>query len=135
MPSYSFLDPHAFFALPKSFDFQGYIDTEREFWALFPETTGKRVNFCQLGLTAKLYTEVPDDGAALGSDETYFLMPCPDRTLRPIRMRGERPLTLQEFRMTHFTAMKLMDKLSATGHILDQVHLHVLGPELLAEGN
>jgi len=26
-------------------------------WALFPETEGKRVNFCQLGLTAKIFIE------------------------------------------------------------------------------
>ena len=134
MPQHCFLDPKVSFRLPASFDFDSYIDTERELWALFPETEGKRVNFCQVGLSAMLYTEVPDDSSGLLANETYFLMPCADSTLRPIRMRSERRLTLDEFRMTHITAVRLMEKLSGTGRIMDAVHMQVLGPELLAEG-
>ncbi len=114
MPQYSFLNPSIGFPLPRRFDFSDYIETEREFWALFPETEGKRVNFSQ-------------------GDETYFLMPCEDRNLRPIRMQSARRLTLDEFRMTHLTAIRLMGKLSGTGAILDEVHLMVLGQEVLDE--
>ncbi len=131
MPDYSFLDPTTSFPLPRRFDFGAYIETEREFWALFPETEGKRVNFCQTGLTARVYVESPEDGSALQADETYFLMPCPDSSLRPIRMQSARRLTLQEFRMTHLTAIRLMQQLSGTGRILDHVHMMVLGQEVL----
>ena len=65
MSAYAFLDPRCKYALPLSFDYAGYIDTERELWALFPETYGKRVNFCQLGLTASLYIEARDNGSEL----------------------------------------------------------------------
>jgi len=131
----SFLDRDSSFRLPANFDFSGYIDAERELWALFPETTSKRVNFCQLGLTATLFAEVPDAGSPLESNETYFLMPCEDLNLRPVRMRAERGLTLEEFRMTHITAMRMMDKLSGTGRVMDEVHLRVLGSALLAESS
>jgi hypothetical protein len=76
--SYSFIEPDSAYPLPKSFNYSDYIETEQEMWALFPETEGKRVNFCQLGLTAKIYVESPVAGE-LGEDETYFLMPCPDK--------------------------------------------------------
>jgi hypothetical protein len=133
LSDYSFLHADTSFPLPHRFDFRAYIETEREFWALFPETEGKRVNFSQTGLTAKLYVEVKDDGSALRPEETYFLMPCEDRSLRPVRMESARRLTLAEFRMTHLTAIRLMNQLSGTGRILDQVHLMVLGPEVLEE--
>src|SRR5882762_6155274 len=101
LSAFAFLDPTCRYALPATFDFQGYIETEQELWALFPETEGKRVNFCQLGLTASLYVEVPDDRSDLKLGETYFLMPCPDRTMRPLRMRFLRRLKLDEYRMSH----------------------------------
>ena len=134
MSSPLFLDPKSFFPLPARFDFDGYINAERELWAFFPETTGKRVNYCQLGLTARLFVEVREDRAALAADETYFLMPCADGTMRPLRMRSARALTLEEFRMTHLTSIRIMEKLSATGGLMDAVHLQILGPEILAEG-
>ena len=99
-------------------------------WALFPETEGKRVNFCQLGLTAKIFIESELSGE-LHEDETYFLMPCCDRTLRPIRMRQVRRLTLDEFRMSHITAIRLADKLSGTTRVLEEIHMQILGPEIL----
>jgi hypothetical protein len=132
---FTFLDPQVSFQLPRKFDFAAYIDTEQELWAFFPETAGKRVNFCQLGLTARLYAEVPDHRQPLQIDETYFLMPCEDGTMRPLRMRTERILTLEEFRTTHLTAMRMMNSLSATGTLMDAVHRQVLGPELLAESS
>ena len=135
MSPFIFLDPLISFRLPQAFDFEGYIDTERELWAFFPETTGKRANFCQLGLTARLYVEVPDHHEPLNTDETYFLMPCEDGMLRPIRMRSERILTLEEFRMTHLTSIRMMSKLSGTGKVLDEVHRQVLGPEIIAESS
>lgn len=133
MSAYSFVDPGAFYFLPGCFDFDGYMDTEQEFWAFFPETLGKRVTFAQTGLTARLYVESPQDGSELAPDESYFLMPCEGRIMRPLRMRAGRRLTLEEFRMTHLTAVKLSEKLLVTSPILDDVHMQVLGPELLDE--
>jgi hypothetical protein len=127
---FSFLDPCCAFALPATFQFEDYIDTERELWALFPETEGRRVNFCQLGLTAQIFVE---SGATdeLAIDETYFLMPFPDRTLRPIRMKAVRRLSLDEFRLSHLTAIRLAEKLDCTRKVMEAVHLQILGPEIL----
>ncbi|HTS26615.1 MAG TPA: hypothetical protein VMH81_12135 [Bryobacteraceae bacterium] len=130
MSTYSFLEPGISYPLPASFDYQDYIETERELWALFPETDGQRVNFCQLGLTAQIFIESPE-GGELEANETYFLMPCPDRSLRPIRMRAVRRLTLEEFRMSHITAMRLADKLAGTGKVMEAIHLQIMGPEIL----
>ena len=130
MSTYSFIEPEAAYPLPKSFNYSDYIETEQEMWALFPETDGKRVNFCQLGLTAKIYVESNGAGE-LRDDETYFLMPCADRKLRPIRMRQLRRLTLEEFRMSHITAIRLADKLAGTSRVLEEVHMQILGPEIL----
>ena len=135
MSSFTFLDPGISFPLPQQFDYEGYIDTEQELWAFFPETCGKRVNFCQLGLTARLYAEVPETGEPLAADETYFLMPCSDGKLRPVRMRGERNLTLDEFRMSHMTSLRMMNKLSGTGRLMEEVHRQVLGAEILADSS
>ena len=130
MSTYSFIEPDSAYSLPRSFSYNDYIETEQEMWALFPETEGKRVNFCQLGLTAKIYIE-SEYGGELREEETYFLMPCPDRTLRPIRMRQLRRLTLDEFRMSHITAIRLADKLSGTTRVLEEIHLQILGPDIL----
>jgi len=127
---YSFIEPDAAYPLPKSFNYADYIQTEQEMWALFPETDGKRVNFCQLGLTAKIFVESESTGD-LRDDETYFLMPCSDRKLRPVRMHQVRRLTLEEFRMSHITAIRLADKLAGTSRVLEAVHMQILGPEIL----
>jgi len=131
--SRTLLDPGTSYPLPASFILKDYFETEREFWALFPETEGKRVNFCQVGLTAQLYTEVIDAGDDLKSNEVYFLMPCPDRSLRPVRMEAVRHLTVGEFRMSRLTALKLGSFLQCAAGILENVHREVLGSELLAE--
>ena len=131
MTQYTFLDPETSFRLPRGFDYQGYIETEREFWALFPETEGKRVNFCQLGLTAQLYTESPEQDSDLETGETYFLMPCADRTMRPVRMRALRRLTLLEYRMSHLTAMRMAGYLRVTESIIESVDRAVLGSDLV----
>ncbi len=133
MSAYSFLDPHCNYPLPEGFDYVGYIDTEQELWALFPETHGMRVNFCQVGLTASLFVEAVEDGSELTSDETYFLMPFPDRTMRPLRMRVLRKLTLAEYRLSHITAQHMGEELADTGEIMDEVHLRILGPEIVEE--
>src|SRR6476620_8325406 len=109
---YTFIEPNAAFPLPPTFNFDEYIETERELWALFPETDGRRVNFVQIGLTAQIFAEVPETGNELGPDETYILMPCSDGYLRPIRMEACRRLTLTEYRMGHLTAVKLLGKMS-----------------------
>jgi hypothetical protein len=129
---YSFLQPDAAFPLPRSFNFREYIETEREMWALFPETEGKRVNFCQVGLTAEIFVE-SDDIGDLDRDETYFLMPCSDRTMRPVRMRALRRLTLSEFRMSNITALRLAEKLDGAGRLMEDIHLEILGPEIARE--
>ena len=130
MSDHCFLEPGVCYPLPDCFDFREYIETEREMWALFPETEGARVNFCQLGLTAQIFVESASAGE-LAANETYFLMPCPDRTLKPIRMKALRRLTLSEFRMTHITAIRLSEKLAGTRGVMEQLHIRILGPEVL----
>jgi hypothetical protein len=131
--SHTLLDPQSAFRLPPSFCWNDYIETEREFWALFPETQGKRVNFCQVGLTAQLYTEVAESGGALESNEVYFLLPCDDRKMRPVRMELVRHLSVSEYRMSRLTALKLGSFMQCAAAILHHVHRQVLGAELLAE--
>ena len=133
MSRYSFVDPSAAFPLPASFDFREYIETERELWALFPETDGRRVNFVQIGLTAQIFAQVDEDGSELGPDETYILMPCSDNTLRPIRMEACRRLTLSEYRMGHLTAVKLLGKMSEASEVMREVGSEILGEEVLEE--
>ena len=133
MSVFALLNPRSKYRLPVGFDYAGYIEAEQELWALCPETDGKRVNFCQVGLTASLYVDIAEDGSELKAGETYFLMPCADRTMRPLRMRAVRNLTLSEYRMSHLTALRLSDKLEGTGDIMDEVHLRILGPEIIAE--
>lgn len=133
MSQYSFVEPKAAFPLPSSFNFDEYIETEQELWALFPETDGRRVNFVQIGLTALIYGEVPENGGDLAIDETYILMPCKDFTMRPIRMRACRRLTLSEYRMGHLTAIKLVGKVSEAGEVMRQIGCQILGEEVLQE--
>jgi len=130
---YTFLEPGSSYPLPSSFNYHEYIETERELWALFPETDGKRVNFVQIGLTAQIYSEVFDDASELQAGETYILMPCPDRTMKPIRMEVCRRLTLSEYRMGHLTAIKLMGKVTEAGEIMREIGCEILGPEVIAE--
>jgi hypothetical protein len=133
LSQYAFLDPGVSYPLPSSFDYEDYIDTERELWALFPETDGRRVNFVQVGLTAQIFAEVADDRTELGSDETYILMPCPDRTMRPIRMEARRRLTLSEYRMGHLTAVKLMGRMNEAAEVMRDIGYQILGPEVIGE--
>src|SRR5438270_6042259 len=126
MSSRALLDPRSSYRLPASFTLKDYLETEREFWALFPETQGKRVNFCQVGLTAQLYTEVSDAGDDLKSNEVYFLMPCADRSMRPVRMEAVRHLTVSEYRMSRMTALKLGSFMQCAAAILQHVHHQVL---------
>lgn len=133
MSEYAFLDPASRFALPATFNWRDYIDTERELWALFPETDGRRVNFVQIGLTAQIFAEVDDDGSELTQDQTYILMPCADRTMRPIRMEACRRLTLTEYRMGHLTAVKLLGKITDAADIMREVGSRILGDEVLEE--
>ncbi|MBS1872256.1 MAG: hypothetical protein JSU00_03510 [Acidobacteria bacterium] len=133
MSQYALLDPFCYFPLPASFNWNEYIEAERELWALFPETDGRRVNFVQIGLTAEIFAQVPNDGSELLPDETYILMPCPDRTLRPIRMEACRRLTLSEYRMGHLTAIKLMGKMSEAADVMREVGACILGDEVMEE--
>lgn len=133
MSQYAFLDPDSSYPLPGSFNYRDYIETERELWALFPETDGKRVNFVQIGLTAQIYAEIPDDRSELGPDETYILMPCADSCMRPIRMEARRRLTLSEYRMGHLTAIKLMGKINEASEIMREIGCQILGDEVLGE--
>jgi hypothetical protein len=130
---YAFIDPGAAYALPASFNYREYIETEQELWALFPETDGRRVNFVQIGLTAQIYAESPDHGGELDPDETYILMPCADRTLRPIRMEACRRLTLAEYRMGHLTAVKLMGRINEAAEVMRDIGCQILGDEVLGE--
>jgi hypothetical protein len=131
--AYAFLNPASAYPLPRAFNYGEYIEAERELWALFPETDGKRVNFVQVGLTAQVYAEVYDDGTELRPHETYILMPCPDNTMRPIRMEACRRLTLSEYRMGHLTAVKLMGRVSQASDIMREIGCEILGPEVIEE--
>ncbi len=133
MSQYAFLDPSASFKLPATFEWDEYIETERELWALFPETDGRRVNFVQIGLTAEIFAEVPEDWSELRPHETYVLMPCADLSMRPIRMGSCRRLTLTEYRMGHLTAVKLLGKRTEAGAFMRQVGAEILGDEVLEE--
>jgi hypothetical protein len=133
MSQYAFLDPASSFPLPKTFCWDDYIETERELWALFPETDGRRVNFVQIGLTARIFAESKEDGSELGPDETYILMPSPDRAMRPIRMEACRRLTLSEYRMGHLTAVKLLGKMNEASEVMREVGTRILGEEVLEE--
>jgi hypothetical protein len=133
LSAYTFIEPTASYPLPLSFHYDDYLETERELWALFPETDGKRVNFVQIGLTAMIYAEVPENGSELAIDETYILMPCEDYALRPIRMRACRRLTLSEYRMGHLTAVKLIGKVNEAGEVMREIGYEILGEEVVAE--
>ena len=74
-----------------------------------------------------------DKTGNLAGGETYLLMPCPDMTLRPIRMRPCRRMTLAEFRTTHLTTLKLTGKLNEAAGIMREIDLHILGPEIMEE--
>lgn len=130
---YTFVEPNAAFPLPPTFNFDEYIETERELWALFPETDGRRVNFVQIGLTAMIYAETHESREELDFDETYILMPCRDYTMRPIRMRACRRLTLSEYRMGHLTAIKLVGKVNEAGEVMREIGCQILGDEVLQE--
>ncbi len=133
MSQYTFLDPAASYPLPSSFDFDEYIEVERELWALFPETDGRRVNFVQVGLTAHIFAQVPDDGSELTALETYVLMPCSDHSMRPIRMEACRRLTLSEYRMGHLTAVKLLGKIAQATEVMQEIGVEILGAEVIGE--
>lgn len=133
MSEYIFIETNAAFPLPPTFNFRDYIEAEQELWALFPETDGRRVNFVQVGLSAMIYAEVPDNGCELMVDETYILMPCADYTMRPIRMRACRRLTLSEYRMGHLTAIKLVGKVNEAGDVMREIGYQILGEEVLME--
>ena len=135
MSEYTFIEPNAAFPLPSTFNFDEYIETERELWALFPETDGRRVNFVQIGLTAMIYAECPDLGTELAIDETYILMPCRDYTMRPIRMKACRRLTLSEYRMGHLTAIKLVGRVNDAGEVMREIGCQILGDEVLQEAH
>lgn len=127
MSDYTLLHPEVSYPLPRNFNFRNYIEIERELWAFFPETEGKRVNFCQMGLTAQVFAEVQDSGRELADQETYFLMPCSDGQMKPIRMRATRRLTLDEFRLTYLTAVKLGGELAKILDVFRSVDARVLG--------
>lgn len=133
MSEYTFIEPNAAFPLPATFNFDEYIETERELWALFPETDGRRVNFVQIGLSAMIYAEVPETRGDLANDETYILMPCNDYTMRPVRMRACRRLTLSEYRMGHLTAIKLVGRVNEAGEVMREIGCQILGDEVLQE--
>jgi len=128
--STTLLPPDAFFRLSSTFNYTEYIECEQELWALFPECTGKRVNFIQAGLSAFLYAEVSNDGTMLANDETYVLMPHSDNCLRAIRMRCVRRLSLGEYRLSLYTALRTSAQMQEEA--FQQVASAIVGEELLA---
>ena len=65
--SISFVPPGERIPLPPTFDYDGYLDSERALNMLFPEVSGRRANFIQVGLTAAIYAEQPDTQTVEGS--------------------------------------------------------------------
>ena len=123
--------------LPVHFDYESYIDTERELWALFPEADGRRVNFLQTGLTAWIYASVPESWEPLEDGETYILMPSLGSNgrayMRPVRMKAVRRLTLSEYRRAHFTAIKLINGMNDAEELMRDIGTQILGPEVILE--
>ncbi|MCW5978173.1 MAG: hypothetical protein KIT09_08850 [Bryobacteraceae bacterium] len=128
-----YLDPSVACPLQRTFDWEYFIETERELWAFFPETIGRRVNLLQLGLTAVLYAEAAPSSAPLGPDETYVLLPCEDRCLRPVRMKAVRRLTLEEFRRCHLTSVKMIGHLDGAAEAYITLGQAILGREVIEE--
>jgi hypothetical protein len=60
-------------------------------------------------------------------------MPCDDFTMRPIRMRACRRLTLSEYRMGHLTAIKLIGRVGEAGEVMREIGCQILGAEVLEE--
>lgn len=133
MSKYSLIPPSTVFQLPNTFRMDEYMESERELWALFPESDGLRVNFVQIGLTAWLFVGVPDHSSELADGETYLLLPCPDYTMRSIRMRRCRRLTLSEYRMGQLTAIKLMGRMGEARQVMREIGDRIMGEEVLQE--
>ena len=80
-----------------------------------------------------IYVEAAEDGSELSPNETYILMPCADQTLKPVRMRASRRLTLSEYRMGHLSAVKLSGKLSMASELMQRIGEQILGQEVIEE--
>jgi hypothetical protein len=133
MSTCCFLELDSSYELARSFSFDYYIEIERELWALFPETEGKRVNMMQLGLSAGLFVDVVDDGSELTPGECYVLMAYPDSTLKPLRMKMLKFLTLEEYRMCHYTFMKMIGRFDGISAVTEKITVQLLGNEVLDE--
>lgn len=133
MSDYSFLPADAFFRAPREFNFDEYIEIEKELWMIFPETEGHRVNFIQFGISALLMIDVADDGSEITTTEAYFVMPCENGDLKPIRMRAIRHLTLDEYRMAAHSSLKLVDILEPLRPVMKNIGRAVTGDEISEE--
>src|SRR5215468_3054600 len=71
-PNFVGFNPAISYSLPRSFNFSDYVETENEFWALFPETHGKRVNFCQLGLACADLCRMQRESRRAGRKRNLF---------------------------------------------------------------
>jgi hypothetical protein len=135
LDSYTLVPVEQRYPLPETFNFQEYIEIERELWMLFPETDGKRVNFHQSGIMSWIYVESPNAGE-LQDTETYFLMPVSDgrqHSMKAIRMIADRRLTLHEYRMVQLTAVKLIGKMNEACECMATIGEEIFGEEVLAE--
>jgi len=135
MSKWSFIQPGRSFPVSSSPNYSDlykrWIEIEEELWVLFPETQGRRVAVHQFGQTGYLLTcsgachnsencgrvKICDNGTELENLETYMLMPCCDNSIRPLRMKPLRRLTLEEWRMANVSATKLAE-------LLDQEMYH-----------
>ena len=133
---YARQDPNYFSSTLSTFNFEEYIETERELWALFPETDGKRVNFLQVGLTAQIFAQMADDASeprlwmkAIRSPQAVV----EDFMTRPNSAARRRLTPLLEYRMGHLTAIKLIGSERAACGSPREIGCQILGAEVLEE--
>lgn len=130
-----FIEPDRSFAIPKNFQYERYIEIEREVWALFPDVAlqGKRVTVAQFGMSGFILAEIMDDGSELKNDETYVLMPCADYFMRFFRMKMMRRISTNEFRMVNLTSIRVAEYMVPLRDTLIFVQHMILGQDVIDE--
>lgn len=130
----SFIPINYFFPYPKGFKYSEYLDAMREFWMLFPEIDGRKVTTIIAGTSATIMAEVlHDDQSDLRLDEYYFFIPCEDGMVRLIRMEAIKKLSLDEYRLSVRSVMRVAQTMIPLYHLLEEMLKSVLGEELLEE--
>ncbi len=130
MTEFCFVHLRKAYWLAPNFDFGSYIRVERELWALFPETDGKRVSVVPFGLSASLAVSAHDDGSSLCPEEAYVLMPYPDGKMKPMRMTMVRRINLEEYRFAYHTLGRLKEMLPGLDYVNRSLNADIYGEEI-----